>query len=148
MAYDHSCFYYKHMSPFTVKFICMYSSTAEFPALEKITEVHMACAGCTNHNEGINQLLRLMGNPLVEVDKYDGFKIIRVGKPKNIWLPDSKSVEFMKKDLARNNGTMAYWDYASIAIITSDDIVADLFEKFLRQAPSVTYTYQHGITIK
>ena len=143
MAYEYAFYYYKHFSKFSMDADCTYDSENQRMKLKKVRRVHMRTAGCAEHHDGFTMPL----DRNVKVDTYHGFWVVRIGVPKTIYLPDEKSHSFMRDDLKKNHGVMAYWDYASIAFVTNEFENMVAFKQFLEDVEDVTYCQSKGIDI-
>lgn len=143
-------YYYKHLSDkidFTCESECSYGTTVE-NIIKRITKANLGIAGCCEQEDGIEKLKQLIdSNAPVEIDNYQGFSIVRIGDPKTISLYNDEAQEFMREDLKKFNGLMAYWDYASVAFITSDSELVPVLENFLKNVSSIEDGGYMGITL-
>lgn len=145
-------YYYKHLSDrvtFVFESECSYCGTVVENISKRITKANLGIAGCCEQEDGIEKLKQLIdSNAPVEIDNYEGFSIVRIGDPKTISLYNDEAREFMTEDLKKFNGLMAYWDYASVAFITSDNELVPVLEKFLKNVSSIEDGGYMGITLK
>lgn len=140
--------YFKHFSTFHMNAICANNNNCGYVP-HKIIDLHLDMAECTEQENGIQQLKTLFDEKVpVEVDSYDGFKIVRIGTPKAIWLPDEKACSFIRDDLERYNGMLAYWDSVSIAFVVQQPRLAEMLRQFLSNVSYVSYCSNRGLTLK
>ena len=147
-------YYFKHFSTFKMNVVCANSNNCGYVP-QKIIDMHIDMASCAEQECGIQKLKELFNEKTpVEIDSYDGFKVVRIGMPKTIWLPNEDACIFMREDLERNNGMLAYWDNASVAFVVQLPRLAEMLKQFLENVSYISYNEKvqlsehRGLTLK
>ena len=141
----------KYLSEFTFKFESEFDSRDKTVHIRKITEVSMNYVSPDQEEGSLCSVTELLRNhtilPIEE--EFEGFKIVRLGKPMKIEFSTEYAQKCIQHKL-KKAPILAYWDFHSIVFIISDksNYNHQIFSEFLSESRKLTHVRHTGILIK
>ena len=81
----------------------------------------------------------------VKVDRYNGFSVVRIGKPITVNFESEEAQRLMQLELREKQSIMGYWDRNCIMFVTNKKDFFIIIEKFMKNLSKVEYIINESI---
>lgn len=109
--------------------------------IQKISAIRLYSVSCDEHENGFS----MPEDKNVNVDRYNGFSVVRIGKPITVNFESKEAQRLMQLELREKQSIMGYWDKNCIMFVTSKKDFFIIIEKFMKNLSKVEYIIKESI---